>query len=233
MEEPEAIHDVIANHFSSGNLKGKKVLVTAGPTYEAIDPVRFIGNHSTGKMGYAIALAAANEGAHVTLVSGPTDLQISNSNIKVVNVTSADEMYSECKKLYPKIDICVLSAAVADYKPKTKADQKIKKKSDSFSLELIKTHDIAAELGKLKKKGQINVGFALETENESSNAEGKLKSKNFDFIVLNSLNDKGAGFGHDTNKITIIDKNNKSKAFTLKSKQEVARDIVNFIIDVS
>lgn len=233
MEEPEVIHDKILGYFNNGKLKGKKVLVTAGPTFEAIDPVRFIGNHSTGKMGYAIAQAAANEGANVTVVSGPTNLHIADSRIQVINVTSADEMYAECKKQYPKTDICILSAAVADYKPKTKADHKIKKNSDSISLDLVKTHDIATELGKLKKQGQVNVGFALETENENSNAEGKLKSKNFDLIVLNSLNDKGAGFGHDTNKITIIDKNNKSKAFTLKSKQEVASDIINFIIDVS
>lgn len=233
MQEPEEIHEAIAKHFSSGRLNGKNVLITAGPTYEALDPVRFIGNYSTGKMGYALAEVAAREGANVTLVSGPTNQKAQSNNINVINITSAEEMFNVCKDHYSKSDICILSAAVADYKPKTKADQKIKKKGDSMSLDLVKTYDIAAELGKLKKNGQLNIGFALETENEDANASGKLKSKNFDLIVLNSLNDKGAGFGHDTNKITIIDKNNKSKAFTLKSKSEVARDIINFIIDVS
>ncbi|QSE98947.1 bifunctional phosphopantothenoylcysteine decarboxylase/phosphopantothenate--cysteine ligase CoaBC [Fulvivirga lutea] len=232
MQEPEEIVEELEKNFSKGKLAGKKVLITAGPTYEALDPVRFIGNHSSGKMGYAIAHEAASQGAEVILVSGPTHLSVSNSAIQLISVSSADEMFTACKEHYSKVDICILSAAVADYRPKIKADQKIKKKGEEMTLELVKTFDIAAELGKLKKKHQINVGFALETENESSNASSKLKSKNFDLIVLNSLNDKGAGFGHDTNKITIIDKNNNSKAFDLKSKQEVAKDIINSIIDV-
>lgn len=232
MAEPEEILEKLIAHFSQQQrLKGKKVLVTAGPTYEAIDPVRFIGNHSSGKMGFAIAEALANEGATVNLVTGPTQQHTSHTNISVKAVTSAEEMYNACNSLFPTTDITVLSAAVADYKPIVKAEQKIKKTNENLVLELTKTHDIAATLGKLKHNGQVIVGFALETENEQSNAVKKLETKNFDLIVLNSLNDNGAGFGHDTNKITLIDKSQRRKTFELKSKKAVAHDIVEAIIE--
>src|SRR6478609_2141313 len=232
MAEPEEIVSFLENHFNStGHLKGKTAMVTAGPTYEAIDPVRFIGNHSTGKMGFAIAEELANQGAVVTLITGPTNQYTNHPGVTVTKVTSADEMYKASQTLFPKTDITVLAAAVADYKPTTIADQKIKKKDENLTLELTKTTDIAASLGKLKHNGQIIVGFALETEQEQSNALKKLESKNFDLIVLNSLNDNGAGFGHDTNKITIIDRKRKSTAFELKDKKKVAHDIVNAIIE--
>lgn len=231
MQEPEEIVNTLKKHFASGRLAGKKVLITAGPTHEALDPVRFIGNHSTGKMGFAIAEVMAEEGAQVELVSGPTIQKVINSNINLHSVTSAEDMFLKCQEIYSQSDITVLSAAVADYKPKVKADQKIKKSSDEMVLELVKTHDIAFELGKLKKNGQLNIGFALETENEKVNAKKKIDAKNFDLIILNSLNDNGAGFGHNTNKISIIDKQNNIKEFELKSKQAVAVDIVNTIID--
>jgi phosphopantothenoylcysteine decarboxylase/phosphopantothenate--cysteine ligase len=232
MAEPEEIIRHLEQHFSrSGRLSGKKVLVTAGPTHEAIDPVRFIGNHSSGKMGFAIAEALANEGASVNLITGPTQQHTQHPLISVKAVTSAEEMYNACTQLFPTTDITVLSAAVADYKPTVRADQKIKKKEDVLTLELTKTHDIAASLGKLKHNGQVIVGFALETEQENANALKKLESKNFDLIVLNSLNDPGAGFGHDTNKITIIDRKQQQKSFALKNKKEVAQDIVNAIIE--
>ncbi|HEY0743471.1 MAG TPA: bifunctional phosphopantothenoylcysteine decarboxylase/phosphopantothenate--cysteine ligase CoaBC [Chryseosolibacter sp.] len=232
MAEPEEIVAVLEKHFSSSQvLKGKNVLVTAGPTHEAIDPVRFIGNHSSGKMGFAIAEALAEKGAIVNLVTGPTQQHTKHPRINVKHVTSAEEMYNACATLFPTADITVLSAAVADYKPAVTATQKIKKKDEELTLTLTKTHDIAASLGKLKHNGQIIVGFALETEQEQTNALKKLESKNFDLIVLNSLNDKGAGFGHDTNKITLIDRQQKSRTFELKSKKEVASDIVNAIIE--
>jgi phosphopantothenoylcysteine decarboxylase / phosphopantothenate---cysteine ligase len=231
MAEPEEILTSLDKFFSNGPLKGKKALVTAGPTHEAIDPVRFISNHSTGKMGFAIAEQLAQQGASVTLITGPTYLSKELKGVHVIPVSSADEMYEASVANFQDADISVLSAAVADYKPSQKADQKIKKKDETLTLELVKTKDIAAELGKLKTNGQLIVGFALETENEKAHAEKKLTSKNFDLIVLNSLNDKGAGFGHDTNKITIIDSNKKSKEFNLKSKKEVARDIVTTIIE--
>ncbi len=232
MAEPEEIVEALQVFFSNDlPLKGKNVLVTAGPTYEAIDPVRFIGNHSSGKMGFAIAEALAAKGAKVNLISGPTQQQTTLKNISVQHVTSAEEMYNACSSIFPTTDIAVLSAAVADYKPTVRADQKIKKKDEILTLELTKTQDIAASLGKMKHNGQIIVGFALETEEEQSNALKKLESKNFDFIVLNSLNDQGAGFGHDTNKITIIGRDHKTRTFTLKSKKEVAGDIVNAIIE--
>ena len=231
MAEPEEIVLHLQRFFSSRKLNGKKALVTAGPTHEAIDPVRFIGNNSSGKMGFAVAEALAREGADVKLVSGPTNLQVNHPKIELKKVTSAEEMYLACRDVFPASDITVLSAAVADYRPLNKADQKIKKTDANLVVELTKTHDIAAELGKLKKNGQIIVGFALETENEMVNAEKKITSKNFDLIVLNSLNDKGAGFGGDTNKVSIIDRQNRVKQFTLKSKQEVAGDIVNAIIE--
>lgn len=232
MAEPEEIADVLSQYFlQTGALKGKTALVTAGPTYEAIDPVRFIGNHSTGKMGYAIAEVLANLGASVTLVSGPTNLRIQHPQVRVVSTTSAADMAAVCIKTFPSADITVLSAAVADYKPTTVASQKIKKSGNSITLELTQTQDIAATLGQTKKSGQLLVGFALETENERANAEKKLINKNFDLIVLNSLNDKGAGFATDTNKISILDRQNRLKDFPLKSKQEVARDIINTILE--
>jgi phosphopantothenoylcysteine decarboxylase/phosphopantothenate--cysteine ligase len=232
LAEPDEINDVLNHYFSqAGVLKGKNALVTAGPTYEAIDPVRFIGNHSTGKMGYAIAEALANLGASVTLVSGPTNLNIQHPQVRIIRTTSAAEMAEICVKTFPVTDITVLSAAVADYRPVSVASQKIKKSGSAVTLELTQTQDIAATLGQSKKPGQLLVGFALETENERVNAEKKLVSKNFDLIVLNSLNDKGAGFATDTNKICILDRQNRLKDFPLKSKQEVARDIINTILE--
>lgn len=232
MAEPEEILKVIEDHFASkGILKGKKVLVTAGPTHEQIDPVRFIGNNSSGKMGFAIAEAFAEKGAEVNLVTGPTHIHTNHPQINVKHVTSADEMFNACASLFKDTDITVLSAAVADYKPVTRAEQKIKKGEGGLTIELTRTPDIAESLGKLKHNGQIVVGFALETEREKENAVKKLQAKNFDLIVLNSLNDKGAGFGHDTNKITLIDRNQQSRTFELKSKKEVADDIVNAIIE--
>lgn len=234
MAEPEEIVSFLENHFSkSKELKGKKALVTAGPTYEALDPVRFIGNNSSGKMGFAIAEELANQGAEVELVSGPTHLSMNHAGVKLTHVVSAEEMFNACTSRFAFSNITVLSAAVADYKPAQKAEQKIKKSSDQMIVELTKTHDIAAELGKLKKSDQFIVGFALETENEKANAQKKIISKNFDLIVLNSLSDKGAGFGYDTNKIAILDKNGGVKEFNLKSKKEVAKDIVKAIVDAS
>lgn len=232
MAEPETIVEFLRKFFDNDQrLKGKKVLVTAGPTYEAIDPVRFIGNHSSGKMGFAIAEALADEGATVELVTGPTHQHTLHPAVRVKSVMSAEEMFNACTSLFPTSDIAVLSAAVADFKPVVRAEQKIKKKDDNLTLELTKTHDIAASLGKMKSNGQVIVGFALETEQEQANAAKKLESKNFDLIVLNSLNDKGAGFGHDTNKVTILDRQQKSRTFELKSKKEVAHDIVEAIIE--
>lgn len=231
MAEPEHILEKIQDFFLSNlPLQGKKALVNAGPTFEAIDPVRFIGNHSSGKMGYAIAERLASLGARVHLVSGPTSIETKVPGITITRVMSAKEMFKACTKAFPGSDITVLAAAVADFTPKKTAGEKIKKDGKNLTLELVGTQDIALELGKKKKKKQILVGFALETENERKNARKKLASKNFDMIVLNSLKDKGAGFGHDTNKITIIKKNNKSKVFELKSKTEVANDIVNEIL---
>lgn len=231
MAEPEEILKIIVAHFNQNEpLKGKKALITAGPTYEAIDPVRFIGNHSSGKMGYAIAKKLAELGAQVVLVSGPTSLHINLPNIRVVKVVSAQEMYEASLKEYPDADIAVFAAAVADYSPARPHSQKLKKGIAGLSIDLKKNVDIAFELGKLKKAGQINVGFALETENELENAVEKMKSKNFDLVALNSLRDEGAGFNHDTNKIRIISKNNKIAEFELKSKEEVASDVVAAII---
>jgi phosphopantothenoylcysteine decarboxylase/phosphopantothenate--cysteine ligase len=232
MAEPDEIIKFLAESFQDDKkLKGKKVLVTAGPTYEAIDPVRFIGNHSSGKMGFAIAEALAKAGAKVDLITGPTTQHTEQPGINVRNVVSAEDMYKVCTEIFPDSDIAILSAAVADYKPAVVSDQKIKKKDETITIELTKTHDIAASLGKLKHNGQLIVGFALETEQEQNNALKKLESKNFDLIVLNSLNDNGAGFGHDTNKITIIDRAQKMKSFGLKDKKEVANDIVTAIIE--
>jgi phosphopantothenoylcysteine decarboxylase/phosphopantothenate--cysteine ligase len=232
MAEPEEIVSVLEKHFAAEKvLQGKKVLVTAGPTYEAIDPVRFIGNHSSGKMGFSLAEELADQGASVSLVTGPTQQHINHPQVNVIHVTSAEEMYTSCASLFPTTDITVLAAAVADYRPVEVADQKIKKKDTNLTIELTKTQDIAASLGKMKHNGQVIVGFALETENEQTNALAKLEKKNFDLIVLNSLNDKGAGFGHDTNKITIMDRSQNVRSFELKNKKEVARDIVKAIIE--
>jgi phosphopantothenoylcysteine decarboxylase/phosphopantothenate--cysteine ligase len=232
MAEPEEIMEHLLRHFDSKKkLTGKRALVTAGPTYEALDPVRFIGNHSSGKMGFAIAEALAEEGATVDLVTGPTTQQTHHRAIAVHPVVSADEMFAACSRLFPAADVTVLSAAVADYKPAVRAEQKIKKTGDTLALELIRTPDIAARLGKEKRNGQVLVGFALETENELANARKKLQAKNFDFIVLNSLNDTGAGFGGNTNKIQIIRRTGDPITFPVKPKGEVARDIVQAILN--
>ena len=230
MEEPENIVAFIEkNIIKELPLYGKKVVITAGPTYEAIDPVRFIGNHSSGKMGFELAKTAANLGAEVYLISGPSNEVLSNNLIHRINVVSAEEMYNEVHKLYSTSDIAICSAAVADYKPKNVAENKIKKSTDTISIELVKTHDILSSLGATKKH-QILVGFALETENEIENAKTKLKKKNLDLIVLNSLNDKGAGFKKETNKVTIIDKLENISKFSLKSKADVASDIFKEIL---
>lgn len=232
MAEPEEITEALNTHFSSLQLfTGKKVLVTAGPTYENIDPVRFIGNYSSGKMGFAIAEAFAGKGAEVTLISGPTHLEAS-PRIKRINVKSADDMHKAAMEHFPLSDITVMSAAVADYTPQQVSDQKIKKSDDGvLNITLKKTTDILSELGKLKSGKQLLVGFALETHNEEANARQKLEKKNLDFIVLNSLNDAGAGFGHDTNLIRIIDKKGTVTTFDLKSKTAVAADIVHKITE--
>ncbi|MCL7763117.1 bifunctional phosphopantothenoylcysteine decarboxylase/phosphopantothenate--cysteine ligase CoaBC [Polaribacter sp. Z014] len=230
MAEPEDIVSFIESDILSKlPLKGKKVLLTAGPTYEAIDPVRFIGNHSSGKMGFAIAKAAANLGAEVYLISGPSHQKIQHSLVHRVDVVSADEMYKAAHKYFKEVDVAILSAAVADYRPKNVATQKIKKTASTLEIELESTKDILASLGEIKEN-QFLVGFALETNNELENAKGKLKRKNLDAIVLNSLQDKGAGFATDTNKITIIDKDLNEKSFELKSKEEVAKDILDEIV---
>lgn len=233
MIEPEEIVDFLSTHLTTTEtLKGKKVLVTAGPTYESIDPVRFIGNHSSGKMGFALAEEFARHGAEVTLIAGPTDLKSNNQLIKRIDVTSADDMYDKTVKAFAKSDIAVMSAAVADYTPEKVSITKIKKSGDELHLKLKKTKDILAQLGKVKTKKQVLVGFALETDNELANAKSKLERKNLDFIVLNSLKSKGAGFGHDTNKISIIDSKGTVTAFKLKAKTEVAHDIVQKIISL-
>ena len=206
-----------------------KALVTAGPTHEPIDPVRFIGNQSSGKMGIAIADELAAKGFDVTLIIGPTSLKPTHTHIKQIQVQTAAEMFEACKQYFLLNDVIVFAAAVADYTPKNPSSVKIKKKEEQFLLELVRTKDIAAETGKLKTDKQVTVGFALETNDEFSNAKQKLEKKNLDFIVLNSTNDKGAGFGHDTNKITIIDRQGNVINFELKSKAEVAKDIVDYI----
>ncbi|WP_299528534.1 bifunctional phosphopantothenoylcysteine decarboxylase/phosphopantothenate--cysteine ligase CoaBC [uncultured Lutibacter sp.] len=231
MEEPENIVSLIENDIIKGlPLYDKSVLITAGPTYEAIDPVRFIGNHSSGKMGFELAKMAVNLGAQVYLITGPSNEKVSHSLIKRIDVISAEEMYNEAHKIYSSINIAILSAAVSDYKPKIVAENKIKKSTDTMNIELVKTKDILASLGEIKKD-QFLVGFALETNNEIENATDKLKRKNLDLIVLNSLNDKGAGFKKETNKVTIIDKSEKISEFSLKSKAEVAEDIFNEILN--
>lgn len=231
MEEPENIVAQLEEFFNKNENKneegnGKKVLITAGPTYEKIDPVRFIGNYSSGKMGFALAEECAARGMDVTIVAGPVMMKTVNPSIKRIDVESAEEMYEACQKLYPEMDSAILCAAVADFTPETTADHKIKREGDDLVLRLKPTHDIAASLGKIKREDQTLVGFALETNDEETNAQGKLKRKNFDFIVLNSLNDKGAGFRTDTNKITIISAEGKTE-YPLKPKTEVAKDIID------
>lgn len=231
MAEPEEILSFVYAHFNvKKDLEGKNVLITAGPTYEHLDPVRFIGNHSSGKMGIAIAEEAALRGANVTLVLGPTNQMPVNDKIHTIKVTSAQSMYESCKKLFSSQHFIIWAAAVADYRPKEVSSEKIKKSDETLNLILEKNIDIAATLGKEKNQNQKIVGFALETNNEIENAIQKIHKKNFDFIVLNSLNDKGAGFGGDTNKITIIHKDARKVEFALKSKKEVAIDIINEIL---
>jgi len=230
LAEPEEIFHFLENYSNQKlPLLGKKALVSAGPTYEAIDPVRFIGNHSSGKMGYAIARQLKDLGADVTLVSGPTALA-NPDQITVVPVTSAAEMLQACEKYFDHATIIVMSAAVADYTPIEVASQKIKKKEDEFSIALKKTTDILATLGSKKKKEQLLIGFALETNNELENAKDKLVRKNLDFIILNSMQDQGAGFATDTNKVTIINRSGESNVFPLKSKEDVAKDICSIIL---
>ncbi|MBR6030556.1 MAG: bifunctional phosphopantothenoylcysteine decarboxylase/phosphopantothenate--cysteine ligase CoaBC [Bacteroidaceae bacterium] len=230
MEEPERIVEALEQYFAKHQkLSGKKVLITAGPTYEKIDPVRFIGNYSSGKMGFALAEICAEQGADVTLISGPVMLKTVHPAIRRIDVESAGEMYEAATKLFPKADITILCAAVADFTPKTTAAQKIKRKGDNLKLELQPTQDIAAALGAVKKKKQILVGFALETNDELKNAKDKMERKNFDLIVLNSLQDKGAGFRLDTNKVTIIDRHQGLTSYGVKSKKEVAEDIIEEI----
>ncbi len=233
MAEPENIVNFLENHFSQKKkLRNLKVLITAGPTYENIDPVRFIGNRSSGKMGYALAEVFAENGAEVTIISGPVNIKPENREIKIISVESAEEMYNQTKKHFPENNIIIFAAATADYTPENPAISKIKKKTNYLNIKLKPTTDIALELSKIKLKNQTTVGFALETDNEIINAKNKLKKKKFDFIVLNSLKDKGAGFGYDTNKISVIDKDNNIKNFELKSKTEAAGDILNIITEL-
>lgn len=230
LAEPETIVQALERHFAQRPvLAGKQVLITAGPTQEAIDPVRYISNHSTGKMGYAIARVFAMAGANVTLVSGPTALPLPDPGIRRIDVRSAQEMFDASASAFATADITILNAAVADYTPAHPANQKIKKKEAQFQLELTKTVDIAATLGQRKQPGQWMMGFALETNNEQENALKKLYAKNLDWIILNSLRDLGAGFGHDTNKITVIDKAGQIHHFSLKSKEAVAQDLRDLV----
>jgi len=233
MEEPEAILAVIIDYFKSGlPLAGKKVLITAGPTYEQIDPVRFIGNNSSGKMGFELARKAIEMGANVTLIAGPTKLTSPSNSIQRIDVKSAAEMNQEVQNNYKKADIIIMAAAVADYTPLVVARNKLKKTEKELQIQLIATQDILSSIGQVKSNKQLLIGFALETSNEIKNAKEKLSRKNLDLIVLNSLNDKGAGFEYDTNKVTLIDKNNKVEKCELKSKSEVASDIFNKIISL-
>tara|TARA_R100001369_G_scaffold38256_1_gene63801 strand:- start:10201 stop:11409 length:1209 start_codon:yes stop_codon:yes gene_type:complete len=231
MAEPENIVSFLERHLLEQlPLRHKKILITAGPTYEAIDPVRFIGNHSSGKMGFELATEAANLGAQVILITGPTYLQLESSMIKVIRVISADDMYNAVHANFADQDVVIAAAAVSDYKPKVVTDQKIKKKEASFNIDLVPTQDILASLGEIKKNKKL-IGFALETYNEVENAKAKLERKNLDFIVLNSLQDDGAGFKTDTNKISIISRE-ETKTYQLKSKKEVAQDILKEVISL-
>lgn len=228
MAEPQEIVDQLTLHFSASHdtWNGKKVLITAGPTYENIDPVRFIGNASTGKMGIAIADVFANAGAQVTLVLGPTSLLPKNKHVDVQHVKTANQMFDLCKQIHPIADVAIFTAAVADYKPENQQVEKIKKLADQIDIRLVKNPDIAYELGKNKKANQLHIGFALESTSGEEYAREKVVKKNFDFLVLNSLQDKGAGFGHDTNKTTFVYKDNNFRKFELKSKESVAQDIL-------
>ncbi len=228
MAEPEAISQAVKQFFATDEkFVPKKIMITAGPTYEPIDPVRFIGNYSSGKMGYALAEELANRGAQITLISGPVSIKIKNNNIKLIQVKTAAEMYEASLKKFPINDAAILAAAVSDYRPEKYFEKKMKRSSNDLEIKLIPNKDIAAELGKIKTEQQILAGFALETNDETENAIKKMQKKNFDFIVLNSMNDSGAGFNFDTNKIYIITKNNKIYNYELKSKAEVAIDISN------
>jgi len=230
MAEPETITETLNQYFATANsLLNKKIMITAGPTYEKIDPVRFIGNYSSGKMGFALAEECAHRGADVTLVCGPVGLQTNHPSIRRINVESAEEMYQAVTDLFSDQDVAILAAAVADFTPETKAAQKLKRENNQLILQLKPTHDIAAALGERKKEHQILVGFALETENEIENAQAKLKRKKLDMIVLNSLQNAQAGFGYDTNQVTIIEKNGSIIEYPLKDKHHVARDIMNAI----
>jgi len=231
MAEPEKIVKSLTDYFmQSGQLSGKTVMITAGPTYENIDPVRFIGNYSSGKMGFALAETAANYGASVVLVSGPTKLEINNKNIRRINVTSAQQMYEACMSNFDKCDAAIMAAAVADYRPANVSEQKIKKSDNNLTITLESTPDIAKSLGQKKRKGQLLIGFALETENGIANAVDKLKKKNLDFVVLNNANEAGAGFSTDTNHVTIIKNDGQKIEYQLKSKAEVADDIIKQMI---
>ena len=233
MAEPETIVQFLDQHFFlNKDLAGKRILVTAGPTHEPIDPVRFIGNNSSGKMGIALSQELAARGADVSLVMGPTAILPKGRGIQLIKVNTAEEMYQACVEEFPKADVAIMSAAVADYTPLNKSSNKIKKHHDDLSIELVKTKDILKTLGERKVNGQILVGFALETTNEREYALNKLKSKNADLIVMNSLNDKGAGFGVDTNKVTIFEKDGNEIAYETKPKQQVARDIVDRIVNM-
>lgn len=232
MAEPETILEYIKDYFKNSKSKdfsGKSILVTAGPTYEAIDPVRFIGNHSSGKMGYAIASEFSRQGANVTLISGPVNISINDDRINVVHVTTANEMLDAVKEVWSSMDIGVFAAAVADYRPKSAEQEKIKKTSDKLTIDMLQNPDILKWAGEQKSEDQCLVGFALETKDLLKNSTKKLEEKNLNIIVMNSLKDKGAGFGGDTNKISILDNRNKSESFELKSKSDVARDILHYV----
>jgi phosphopantothenoylcysteine decarboxylase/phosphopantothenate--cysteine ligase len=232
MEEPEKIIEVLDGFFTEkNNLQGKKILITAGPTYEKLDPVRFIGNYSSGKMGIALAEECAERGAEVELICGPVSIKTTHPNIKRTDVESAAQMYQAATNAFPSMDVAILCAAVADFTPVTTAENKIKREGNKLTLELMPTQDIAQALGQMKMQNQIMVGFALETNDEENHAKEKLRKKNLDFIVLNSLQDKGAGFQHNTNKITLIDKDSETP-FPLKSKKEVAKDIINKLVSI-
>jgi phosphopantothenoylcysteine decarboxylase/phosphopantothenate--cysteine ligase len=230
MAEPETIFQSIVEFFQAEkDLEGQTILITAGPTYESIDPVRFIGNHSSGKMGYAIAENCLKRGAKVVLVSGPTKLTLSHPNLKLISIKSAEQMFAEVQKEWKNSTVGIFSAAVADYRPEVVADQKIKKKDDSLTLKLVKNPDILSWAGENKKEQQVLVGFALETTNAIENGKDKLTRKNLDIIVVNTLEDQGAGFGHDTNKISIIDNHNKITRFELMTKSQTAIEIVDYL----
>ena len=232
MEEPDRIVEIVSSFFASEQrLQKKKIVITAGPTYEKIDPVRFIGNYSSGKMGFALAEVCAERGAEVELVAGPVSLKTVHPAIRRTNVESAQEMYDAVIRLYPDADAAIMCAAVADYRPQERAEKKIKRNTDDMTLTLVPNPDIAAALGKIKRPEQLLVGFALETDNEEQNALSKMQRKNLDFIVLNSLQEPGAGFRCDTNRITILSRDGEKQTFGLKSKKEVAGDIVDKLIE--